>query len=405
MGTAETLKAAATGQITTREARNPFDALSMQLETRTDEFAKMLGSRANAEAFIRVVKNAVAANPELLNVTRQSLLLASMRAAQDGLMPDGREAVLNIYNVKVKGPNGDYWEKRAQYLPMVGGLIKLMYASGEITYVDGAVAYERDLFKFRRGDNPGIDHEPYDGDEDPGPVKAAYVIVKLKNGEVKREVMFRRDIEQVRNASKSKDSGPWKDWYDQQSIKSVIKRVWKQLPKIDRLERAIAHDNDEMHGSLTGQVGMGELIPQRDTAGAPAPTPAPAPALENSPSETLEGLTGMVGTQLDQMAQDVSTVLSDPQERQEEQHQQQAGEQSQDTPQQQLEPDGQPGAQMQVEPMKPTYAQLAMRLRRTNDKEVGLLVLDEARSCDLTPKQLTDLQAIFDAKFSPPAAG
>lgn len=245
--TAAALKAAATGVATPEEAKNPYEALKRSLETSKAEFKPLLGSDTNVERFIRVVLNAVLGNPELLGANRRSLIASCMKAAQDGLLPDGREAVLNIYSTKQKQGGKDVWIDAVQYLPMVAGLIKKLYESGEVTYVDAAAVYANDKFVFRRGDNPVLEHEPTLAD-DPGIVVAAYVVIKLKSGEIKREVMPRRDIEAVRAVSRSgeHEKGPWKKWYDQQAIKSVIKRVYKQLPKADALERIIASDNEAL---------------------------------------------------------------------------------------------------------------------------------------------------------------
>lgn len=275
MNTSQNLKNVATGQATPQEARNPYEQLKRQLETSKAEFKPLLGTDTNVDRFIRVVLNAVLSNPDLLEADRRSLIASCMKAAQDGLLPDGREAVLNIYNTKVKKNGQESWVKMAQYLPMVGGLIKKLYESGEITYIDAAAVYASDKFVYRRGDDPKLEHEPFLGD-DAGLIIAAYVVIKLKNGEVKREVMPRRDIEAVRGASKSADRGPWVTWYDQQAIKSVIKRIYKQLPKADALEKIIASDNEAL-----GFVNM-----NTSTVGN-ALRPAQAPqALENAPSET-----------------------------------------------------------------------------------------------------------------------
>lgn len=269
---AATLKAAATGQLTPQAARNPYETLKHQLEQGKAEFKPLLGTDANVDRFIRVVLNSVMTTPDLLEADRRSLVGACLRAAQDGLMPDGREAVLNIYNTKTKINGRDEWIKKAQYLPMVAGLVKKLYESGEVTYVDAAAVYANDKFVFRRGDEPRLEHEPT-MDDDAGIIVAAYAVIKLKNGEVKREVMPRRDIEAVRGASKSKDNGPWVTWYDQQAIKSVIKRAYKQLPKSDALEKIIASDNEAL-GFAGPSPSVGDLV-------------AHHPALENNPAETL----------------------------------------------------------------------------------------------------------------------
>lgn len=250
----QTLKAIATGQ-PAEKAPSPYERLKHQLETSKAEFLPLFGgSASNVNKFVRVVLNAVMANPALLDADRRSLIASCMKAAQDGLLPDGREAVLNIYSTKVKGPQGDRWIDAVQYLPMVGGLIKNLYASGEITSLDAAAVYEHDRFLFRRGDDPKLEHEPT-LDDDPGRIVAAYVVVKMKNGDIKREVMPRRDIEAVRAAGKNSTgaSSPWVKWYDQQAIKSVIKRAYKQLPKSEKFEQADAADNQALGFAATPQ--------------------------------------------------------------------------------------------------------------------------------------------------------
>lgn len=294
MSATTALKAAAKGDIPVEKARDPYQHLKHQLENSRGEFAKLVGSPANAEKFIRVVLNAVLANPELLDASRASLVGACMKAAQDGLLPDGREAVLNIYNTKVKvtvpGARGgqrteERWEKRAQYLPMVGGLVKKLYASGEVVSVDAAVVYVGDVFRFVRGDDPHIEHE-VTGDYGETPeLRCVYCVVKLKNGEKKREVMWMHDIAKVRAASKAADSGPWKTWFEEMAIKSVIKRIYKQLPHSDAFEALAQYDN-EATGYAGAQAESAAAIAER-TLQEQQPEGG-QPALEHQPGEVLE---------------------------------------------------------------------------------------------------------------------
>jgi len=271
----QALKQVATGQATAQEARSPYESLKRQLETSKGEFKPLLGSETNVDRFIRVVLNSVLATPDLLEADRRSLIASCMKAAQDGLLPDGREAVLNIYNTKVKKNGQEQWVKMVQYLPMVGGIVKTFYSNPDVAMVDAAAVYQNDKFIFRRGDDPKLEHEPTMQD-DAGPVVAAYLVVKMKNGEVKREVMPRRDIEKVRAASKSPDgaNSPWTKWYDQQAIKSVIKRGSKQMPKSDALEKVISSDNEALGFiDMASQSAIGAALRQ-------------TPALENEPSES-----------------------------------------------------------------------------------------------------------------------
>src|SRR3546814_9174090 len=72
------------------------------------------------EKFHRVAVTAISSNPDLLNVDRTSLFGALMKAAQDGLLPDGREGAI----VPFKG--------KASWMPMVAGIMKKVRNSGEI---------------------------------------------------------------------------------------------------------------------------------------------------------------------------------------------------------------------------------------------------------------------------------
>lgn len=303
MNTAATLKAVATGKQTAQEARNPYLVFKDQLERSRPQLLGLLGgSKDNVEKLVGVVEQAVLGNMDLLTADRKSLLQACMKAANDGLMPDGREAVLNIYNTKVKRGGREEWIQMVQYLPMVAGYIKGLYAHPDVVMVDAAAVYANDRFLFRRGDDPKLEHEPTLDDE-AGKVVAAYLVVKLKSGEIKREVMPRRDIEKVRAASKSGDgaNSPWSKWYDQQAIKSVIKRGAKQLPRASRFDQIDHHDNEEL-----GFAGTPDNI-------AAAVMGATAPALEHNPSDILEPAALPAEAQLQPTGEALEPAAQEPQ--------------------------------------------------------------------------------------------
>lgn len=264
---------------------DPVTHFREQLTKHESELLPVLGAPEAVKRFVRVVLNAVNANEDLLMADRRTLFSACNRAAADGLLPDGREAVLNIYNTKVKKNGQETWVKQVQYLPMVQGLIKLMYEAPSVVKVDAAAVYEKDEFKFSRGLNLKLEHEPYLGDDDPGKVKAAYCVVWLKDSpEPKVEVINRHDIEKMRAASKSSGGPAWTTWYDQMSIKSVIKRIAKQLPRCDKLQQAIDHDNSE-----TGfDQFSSSAKPEAPAFVVKSKAEAQAPALEHAPSEVLE---------------------------------------------------------------------------------------------------------------------
>lgn len=205
--------------------------LEIELDNYEPQFAAALPSHISVDKFKRVVVTAINRNPDLYTkADRRSLFLACTQCASDGLIPDGREAALVIYGGKV------------QYLPMVQGILRRMRNSGEVASVDAQAVYQNDKFSYRLGDHAEIVHEPTLGD--PGNLIGVYAIIKLTNGEVIREVMNRAAIEKVRSVSRSKDRGPWVDWYPEMARKSVIRRAAKRAPTTPDLERILSRDVD-----------------------------------------------------------------------------------------------------------------------------------------------------------------
>jgi recombination protein RecT len=94
----------------------PMEAMRGTLVKMQPEFQSALPPQISVEKFIRTTLTAVQMNPELLSADRRSLLGACMKAAQDGLLLDGREAAPVIFRTK-EGP-------KVQYMPMVGGILK-----------------------------------------------------------------------------------------------------------------------------------------------------------------------------------------------------------------------------------------------------------------------------------------
>jgi recombination protein RecT len=243
--------------VTTTDDKKPLSPVAAFKQVlsgnQREQIAAQLPRGIDVDRFIRTAMTVVSMNPELLTCTMPSLMGSIMLAAKDGLLPDGKEAVIQPYNCKVSKPNEkpDRWEKQAQYMPMVRGLINILYRTGDVAMVDGVAVRQKDTFEYERGDLPRIVHKPYMGADDAGPVIAAYCIIKLNNGEVKREVMNARDIATVRSMSKSKNGPGWNNWEDQFAIKAVIKRAFKQLPTdSEDLSRVIEHDNQAMQFDL-----------------------------------------------------------------------------------------------------------------------------------------------------------
>ncbi len=221
--------------MTTGTELTPIEAMRGTLVKMQPEFQAALPPQIPVEKFIRTTLTAVQMNPELLGADRRSLLGACMKAAQDGLLLDGREAAPVIFRTK-EGP-------KVQYMPMVGGILKKIRNSGELASISAHVVYSNDQFEYELGDNENIIHKPFLG-EDRGKPIAVYAVAKTKDGAIYREVMSVADVDKVRQASRAKDAGPWVQWWDEMAKKTVIRRMAKRLPSSADVDQVLASDNE-----------------------------------------------------------------------------------------------------------------------------------------------------------------
>lgn len=241
----------APANVPARKELSPVAKLGNQLEHYTDDFRKALPSHISPEKLQRTIMTAAQSNPELLEADRASLITACMKAAQDGLLPDGREAALVIFNNRVKVDNGWQTVKVCQYMPMAYGLRKKITQSGEVVSLQTGLVYRAELeagaFIYEVGMDPPIRHRPLldlpEEELSDDNIVAAYSIARMKDGSVSAEVMRRGEINKVRQASKTgalgrsdfkgkpiEAKGPWVDWFGEMARKTVMRRHSKTLP-------------------------------------------------------------------------------------------------------------------------------------------------------------------------------
>lgn len=194
----------------------------------------LLPAHITPEAFVRAAAVAMAKSPDLAEADPTTVIMALSDCAKDGLVPDGREAALVVYNSKVKRNGRDEWIKKAQYLPMVDGVLKRARQSGRIDVIAGKAVFEGDEFDYWM-DEAGehINYRPKLVGR--GDFQFAFAFAKLKGGELIVEVMTKEEIERVKAASKGGQYGPWKDWYDRMAVKSVLHRLARRLPNASEL--------------------------------------------------------------------------------------------------------------------------------------------------------------------------
>lgn len=189
-----------------------------------EQVRNALPGNVTPERFVRVALTAIQQTPELVTVDRPSLFGAIVRCAQDGLLPDGREAALVVFGGK------------AQYMSMIFGLRKI--AANHGFSLEAHVVREHDLFEWELGFDPKVRHVPPPLSEPRGEIIGAYsVATNLRSGQKYLEVMSRQEIDDVRKMSKAPNSAAWAKSYGEMARKTVGRRNFKQLPLGDLDER------------------------------------------------------------------------------------------------------------------------------------------------------------------------
>lgn len=105
-----------------------------------------------------------------------------------------------------------------------------------------------------------------------GQLVAVYAIANLRGGGQQIEVMPRAEVDAHRARSRAKDSGPWVTDYDAMTLKTVIRKIAKYLPKSNELlARALDLDDKADRGVPQDFDLEGLVIPAATTDDAKAP--------------------------------------------------------------------------------------------------------------------------------------
>lgn len=252
-------------------AAERYEYFIAALNERADSIASMLPSTVTREKFLNSAIAAIKRDPNIINATPRSFLTAVTEAAQDGLLPDGKEGVINVY----KGV--------AKWLPMFQGIRKRARELDRLI-IDAQVVYEKDKFIWHQGDEPRIEHEPaaFGGR---GAMVGSYAIFRREEREggeiLHREVMDKQQIMDVKSQSKQQDGLLWGKFETEAWRKTVGRRGFKTTPVSDNLMQIVRRDDDLFDFS-------------QERAALPAsakrePPPAPKPAaLEQTKPITLD---------------------------------------------------------------------------------------------------------------------
>ncbi len=274
----------------------------LESESMRGKFVATLPPEIPVDKFTRVVITAINMRPELLEADRTSLYTSCLRAAQDGLIPDGREGVLNIYNTNVGTKQAPKWMKKVQWMPMVEGVIKQLAKAGIKAYA--ASVYANDKIRiWNDNDGQHVEHEPVVfGDR--GERIGAYAVGITQDGYTQVEALNMADLGKARAASKNKDGAIYELWADRMEQKTAMHRLRKRMAIMDPsvAEAMRRAEEDDLEGDdpvpespavppSSGGPGTATEPPRRSRtlqAVVDHETQAEPPAAEQPPAPTGE---------------------------------------------------------------------------------------------------------------------
>jgi recombination protein RecT len=198
---------------------------------------KIVGT--SPERFMAICYAAIRMTPALAECTAPSLMTAIIRAAQAGLELDGVHGALV--------PFSDHGTKKATFVPMYPGLIRMALNSGVVSSVRvPRLVYDGDFFEYEYGLDEKLRHRPKpeaDNQTD-AQIVAGYCIVTLVSGEMVWQVTPRRVFDATKERSRAKH-GPWSTDFAAMCMKTTVRHTLKYVVKRGEqaeLQRVIAAD-------------------------------------------------------------------------------------------------------------------------------------------------------------------
>ena len=200
--------------------QNQSKEINKALEKYKKQIQLALPSNMDAGRMKRIVMTELSKNERLQECSITSVCAAVIQCAQLGLEPG--ELLGHAYLIPYK--------KECQFQLGYRGMIELARRSGEIISICAQVVMENDLFEFEFGIHDDLRHVPAKTNR--GDIVAAYAVAKLKGGGYQFDVMWRDEVDSIRDLSKSAkmDFSPWHTNYAEMAKKTVIRRIFKYLP-------------------------------------------------------------------------------------------------------------------------------------------------------------------------------
>ncbi len=178
-----------------------------------------------SERIQRLALSVVQRTPELLQCTKDSMMLAIMQCAQLGMEPDGLLGQAYILPYK----------QTAQLIMGYKGLIRLALNSGRYNRIDATEIYEKDDLTISWAAAEPVILNQYFGD-DPGKITGYLAIATEKGGGFNFKFMTAKQMEKF-----DKKANVWKSNPVEMGKKTVLRRLLKYMDS--NVERVLATED------------------------------------------------------------------------------------------------------------------------------------------------------------------
>lgn len=233
------------------------------------DMVKMLGNGENLVRETSFALQAINASEMLQKCSRASIAASIWNIALTGL------SLNPIKKLAYLTPrwNGKAKEYECLLMPSYQGLANMIMQEGAVNKIEAQLIMEGDEFTYTLGNETIIVHKP----KFPRGkvIIGAYAIAKLANGEQQFEIMDKDELDFIRSKSdgwKAYESGKtttsiWAEYEGEMCRKTVIKRLYKYLPKSEKHEavsRVIELDNQQFVAT-DSQIALAESLVRSST--------------------------------------------------------------------------------------------------------------------------------------------
>ena len=204
--------------------------LVKKIEGRFMEVIEATGSQLNWIEESAFAIQALDSNPQLMKCDKNSLFTAVYNVALTGLTLNPKLAYCYLV------PRGGKAVLDVSYQ----GLNYIMTNQLDVKSIHAEVVYENDDFDYYV-DSKGVNlHHRPSKFFDRGEKMGVYAVAYLNDGGCVVALLSKEEVEKIKNTSQAASSkySPWTTFPDEMWKKTAVRRLWKLIPKTDRMENA-----------------------------------------------------------------------------------------------------------------------------------------------------------------------